>query len=130
MTPARPAGSSTHAARCRGDQTDCTLPGAGASSHRTQPSRRRTRHMTTKVRFSTNAGEEIVGALCVPPGAGKTGARVVVHEGYGRNEVMKLHCEHFAQAGFLALAPDRFQVKVANNDREMTGIISTFDFQK
>jgi carboxymethylenebutenolidase len=86
--------------------------------------------MTTKVRFSTNAGEEIEGALCEPPGSGKTGAVVVVHEGYGLNEVMKLHCEQFAQAGFLALAPDLFQGKVAKNDREMTGIIGTFDFQK
>jgi len=86
--------------------------------------------MTTKVRFSTNAGEEIEGALCEPPGSGKTGALVVVHEGYGLNEVMKLHCQHFAQAGFLSLAPDLFNGRVAKNDVEMAGIIGTFDFQK
>ena len=59
--------------------------------------------MTTKARFSTRASGQIEGALCEPPGSGKTGAVVVVHEWHGLNEVMKLHCEHFAQAGFLAL---------------------------
>jgi carboxymethylenebutenolidase len=86
--------------------------------------------MTTTVGFSTKAGGQIEGVLCEPPGLGKTGALVVVHEGYGLNEVMKLHCEHFAQAGFLALAPDLFHGKVAKNDDEMAGIIGTFDFQK
>jgi carboxymethylenebutenolidase len=86
--------------------------------------------MTTKVGFSTKAGGQIEGVLCEPPGLGKTGALVVVHEGYGLNEVMKLHCQHFAQAGFLSLAPDLFDGKVAKNDVEMAGIIGTFDFQK
>ena len=86
--------------------------------------------MTTKVGFSTKAGGQIEGVLCEPPGLGKTGALVVVHEGYGLNEVMKLHCEHFAQAGFLALAPDLLHGKVAKNDDEMARIMGAFDFQR
>jgi len=86
--------------------------------------------MTTKVSFSTKAGGQIEGVLCEPPGLGKTGALVVVHEGYGLNEGVKLHCEQFAQAGFLALAPDLLHGKVAKDDAEMAGIIGTFDFQK
>jgi carboxymethylenebutenolidase len=88
------------------------------------------KHMTTKVSFSTKAGGHIEGVLCEPPGLGKTGALVVVHEGYGLNEVMKLHCEHFAQAGFLALAPDLLHGKVAKNDDEMARIMGAFDFQR
>jgi carboxymethylenebutenolidase len=86
--------------------------------------------MTTKAKFSTRADGQLDGALCEPSGSGKTGALVVVHEGYGLTGATKLHCEHFAQAGFLALAPDLFRGKVAKNDDEMAKIMGTFDFQK
>ncbi len=86
--------------------------------------------MTTKISVSTKAGGSIEGVLGEPPGSGKTGALVVVHEGYGLNEVTKRYCERFAQAGFLTLAPDLFHGKVARNDDEMAGIMGTFDFQK
>ena len=43
---------------------------------------------------------------------------------------MKLHGDHFAQAGFLALVPDLFHGKVAENDDEAAKMIGTFDFQK
>jgi len=86
--------------------------------------------MTIKVTFSTKASEQIEGSLCEPPGSNKIGAVVVVHEWHGLNDVMKVHCEQFAQAGFLALAPDLFQGKVAKNDDEAAEMLSTFDFQK
>src|SRR4051794_40586818 len=112
MTPARRAGSSTRAARCRGDRPEKRYkPPKGDRRHvRIGPdvtiAQRRASYMTTMVKFSTKAGGQIEAALCEPPGLGKTGALVVVHEWHGLNEVMKLHCEHFAQAGFLALVPD------------------------
>ena len=68
--------------------------------------------------------------LCAPPGPGKTGAVVVVHEWHGLNEVMKRHGEQFAQAGFLALVPDLFHGQVADNDDEAARLIGTFDFPK
>jgi carboxymethylenebutenolidase len=86
--------------------------------------------MTTKSRFSTAAGEQIEGVLCEPAGPGKAGALVVVHEGYGLTEATKLRCEQFAQAGFLAVAPDLCHGKVAKNDAEMGELVATFDFQK
>lgn len=70
------------------------------------------------------------GALCEPAGGRKTGALVVVHEWHGLNEVMKQHCEQFAQAGFLALAPDLFYGKVAADDDEAAKLMATFDFRK
>ena len=85
--------------------------------------------MTTMVRFSTQAGGQIEGALGEPPGLGKTGALVVVHEWHGLNAVMKLHGEHFAQAGFLALVPDLFHGQVAKNDDEAAQMIGAFNFQ-
>src|SRR6476646_8677718 len=85
--------------------------------------------MTTNVNFSTKANGQVEGALCEPPGLGTTGAVVVVHEAHGLNEVMKLHCERFAQAGFLALVPDLFHGKTARNDDEIATLMATFDFQ-
>lgn len=86
--------------------------------------------MTTMVKFSAKSGGQIEGALCEPPGLDRTGALVIVHEWHGLNQVMKLHCEHFAQAGFLSLVPDLFHGKVAKDDDEAAKMISTFDFQK
>lgn len=86
--------------------------------------------MTTEVRFSTTTGEHRRGALAEPAGSGQTGALVVVHEWHGLNEVMKLHAEQFAQAGFLALVPDLFHGQVAAHDDEAARMIETFDFQK
>lgn len=91
---------------------------------------KRTADTTTKIRLSTREGGHIEGALCEPPGLGKVGAVVVVHEWHGLNEVMKLHCERFAEAGFLALVPDLFHGRVASNDDEAAKMIGTFDFQK
>lgn len=86
--------------------------------------------MTTQLSISTRAGGQIEGALCEPPGEGKTGAVVVVHEWHGLNEVMKRHGEQFAQAGFLALVPDLYHGKVAKNDEEAGKLIAAFDFQR
>lgn len=86
--------------------------------------------MTKKVRIPTKASGDLEGALHEPPGTGQTGALVVIHEWHGLNEVMQLHCEHFARAGFLALAPDLFHGKVAANDDEAAKLIGNFDFQK
>ncbi|MBK8238894.1 MAG: dienelactone hydrolase family protein [Deltaproteobacteria bacterium] len=86
--------------------------------------------MTTQVEFSTQAGTRIAGALAEPPGAGKVGAVVVIHEWHGLNEVMKLHCEQFAQAGFVAFAPDLFHGKLAADDDEAAKLIAEFDFQR
>jgi carboxymethylenebutenolidase len=82
------------------------------------------------VGFSTAAGEAIEGVLCEPAGSGKASAIVVVHEGYGLAEATKLRCEEFAEAGFLAFAPDLFRGKVAKNEAEMGELMATFDFQK
>jgi carboxymethylenebutenolidase len=86
--------------------------------------------MTTMVTFSGKAGGQLEGALCEPPGLSKAGALVVVHEWHGLNEVMKLHCEDFAQAGFLTLVPDLYHGKVAENDEEAANLIGAFDFQR
>jgi carboxymethylenebutenolidase len=86
--------------------------------------------MTTSVEVTTNAGGHIDGVLCEPPGLDKMGALVVIHEAHGLNEVMRLHGERFAQAGFLALVPDLFHGKTAKNDDEIATLMATFDFQR
>ena len=86
--------------------------------------------MTTTIRFSTQAGGHIEGALSEPPGTALVGAVVVVHEWHGLNEVMKTHAARFAEAGFLALVPDLSMEEVASNDEEAAKMIGAFDFQK
>lgn len=86
--------------------------------------------MTRKVTVPTKTNEPLEGALCEPPGSGKTGAVVVVHEWHGLNEVMQRHGEELAQAGFLSLVPDLFHGRVASTDAEAAAMITTFDFQK
>jgi carboxymethylenebutenolidase len=86
--------------------------------------------MTTMVTFSLGNAGQMKGALSEPPGSGKVGGLVVVHEWHGLNEVMRAHCQQFAQAGFLALAPDLYHGKLAENDEEAAKLIGAFDFQK
>jgi carboxymethylenebutenolidase len=86
--------------------------------------------MTTMVKFSSKAGGQLEGALCEPSGSGKAGTVVVVQEWHGLNEVMKLQCERFAQAGFLALVPDLYHGKVAKNDDEAATLMGGLDFQR
>lgn len=85
---------------------------------------------TTNVRFISRTGEQLEGASSEPSGSSKVGAVVVVHEGHGLNDAIKLHCEQFAQAGFLALAPDLHHGKLATSDQEMTELMRSFDFTK
>jgi carboxymethylenebutenolidase len=86
--------------------------------------------MITEVSFSTKAAGQLAGALSEPMASGRVGGIVVVHEWHGLNDIIKLHCEQFAHAGYLALAPDLFHGSVAKNDDEAATMIATFDFRQ
>jgi carboxymethylenebutenolidase len=59
--------------------------------------------MSTQVKFASKTGE--------PANAGKAGSILVIHEWWGLSDHIKALCDRFAQAGYLALAPDLFHGK-------------------
>lgn len=84
--------------------------------------------MTSMVKFPSNAGGQLEGALCEPSGTGKAGGVVVIQEWHGLNDAMKKMCEQFAQAGFLALVPDLYHGKVARDDSEAGQLMGALDW--
>jgi carboxymethylenebutenolidase len=86
--------------------------------------------MTTQVKFASKAGGEVEGALAEPTGSGKVGAVVVVQEWWGLNDTMKAKCERFADAGFLALAPDLFHGQRPKNEQEAGAAMGALDMKK
>src|SRR5262249_36537718 len=76
--------------------------------------------MTTQVKFASKAGGQLEGALAEPGGTGKAGTLVVVQEWWGLSDQVKALCDRFAQAGFIALAPDLFH-GVLPTAREQAG---------
>ena len=83
--------------------------------------------MTTNVKFSSKAGGQLEGTIAEPGGAAKHGALVVVQEWFGINEHMKALVERFAQAGFLALAPDLYHGKVVSTAEEAGKAMQALD---
>jgi carboxymethylenebutenolidase len=62
------------------------------------------------------------GYLAIPP-TGKGPGVLVLHAWWGLNDTMKAFCNHLAQSGFVAFAPDLYHGKVADNitDAETLG---------
>ena len=62
------------------------------------------------------SGTETVSAyLAVPDTAGPLPALVVIHEWWGLNDWVKEQAQKFAEHGYVALAPDLYRGKVAND---------------
>lgn len=55
---------------------------------------------------------DIEGVVELPAGEGKVPAVIVVHEWWGLNEQIKTTLERWADAGFIAVAPDLYHGKV------------------
>jgi carboxymethylenebutenolidase len=86
--------------------------------------------MATNVKFSSKAGAQLEGAFAEPGGSAKHGALVVVQEWFGINDHMKALCDRFAQAGFLALAPDLYHGKVVATADEAGKMMQALDKKK
>jgi carboxymethylenebutenolidase len=62
----------------------------------------------SELRIPVGAGD-IGGYLAVPPvGAGPWPAVVVIHDAFGLTTTARLHADHLAAAGYLAVAPDLY----------------------
>ncbi len=83
--------------------------------------------MSKHIEFTAGSGA-CGGELAEPPGSGKVGTVVVVHDWRGINDDMRSKVERFAGEGFLALAPDLHHGKVAANDDEAKRLMEVVDF--
>jgi carboxymethylenebutenolidase len=79
--------------------------------------------MTTHVTFGAVSGE-----MSEPEGAGKAGGLVVIQEWHGLNVQMKAKVDRFAQAGYLALAPDLYHGQIATSDADASAMMGKLDW--
>jgi carboxymethylenebutenolidase len=86
--------------------------------------------MTTQVDFASKAGGQVEGALAEPSGSGKAGGVVVVQEWFGLSGDITALCDRFAQAGFLAVAPDLYHGKRPKTDAEAASAMGAMDKKK
>jgi carboxymethylenebutenolidase len=79
---------------------------------------------TTLVKLKTKAGLDVAGALAKPA---KMPAPIIVlvHEWWGLNDQIKATANEFASQGYLALALDLFQGRVATNPEEARALIQS-----
>ena len=85
--------------------------------------------MTQPFAFSA-AGRTVTGALALPKGDAPAGALVIAHEWYGLNDDMKHMAARFAAEGFIALAVDLYDGRVAADTTEamqLSGALDTRD---
>jgi len=62
-----------------------------------------------------SGSETVTAYLAVPETAGSHPALVVIHEWWGLNDWVKEQAQKFAEQGYVALAPDLYRGKVAND---------------
>jgi len=85
--------------------------------------------MSKRVDVSSKGGQ-LQGELAEPSGSGKVGAVIVIQEWHGINDHIKSLVDRFANAGYLALAPDLYHGKVAKDDNEAGQMMNKLDFGK
>jgi carboxymethylenebutenolidase len=72
---------------------------------------------------------ELEGELAEPAGTTKAGGVVVIQEWHGVNDYVKSTCERFAEAGFVALAPDLYHGKVAKTKAAAAQMMGALDWK-
>ncbi len=86
--------------------------------------------MTTKrVSFSSNAGEAN-GALAEPAGFGKAPAVVLIQEYWGITPHIESLVARLAGEGFLTIAPDLYEGKIATNANDASKMMQSLDWTK
>jgi carboxymethylenebutenolidase len=85
--------------------------------------------MSQSVQIPSSTGD-LSGVLCVPGGDEKVPGVVVIQEWWGINEQIRATAQRWADAGFLAIAPDLYHGKLAANPEEAGGMMKALDFGK
>ena len=81
---------------------------------------------TEAVTFKTEWDDAASGFLAVPA-ATPAGAVVLIHEWWGLNDQIKAVAQEYAENGYLALAIDLYDGKVAKSPEEATALMSSID---
>lgn len=83
--------------------------------------------MTQRVKIPTS-GQDAV--LCVPSGEARGPGVVVIQEWWGVNEQIQAVARRWADEGFVAIVPDLYHGKVAQNADEAGAMMKALDFGK
>jgi carboxymethylenebutenolidase len=85
--------------------------------------------MTERVKIPSSTGD-LSGVLALPAGDAKAPGVVVLQEYWGINEQIQAVAQRWADAGFLALAPDLYHGKLAKTADEANHLLKALDFGK
>lgn len=82
-----------------------------------------------RVTISSSDGN-VEGALALPEGEGRAPAVVIIHEWWGVNDQIQSMAQRWAEEGFVAIAPDLYDGKIAKDADEAGRMMNQLDFGK
>jgi carboxymethylenebutenolidase len=86
--------------------------------------------ITESAAYPGVAGETLTGYLARPAGEGRRPGVIVIQEWWGLNEHIKDVARRFAQAGFVALAPDLYHGVVVSEPDEARKLVMELDMDE
>ena len=86
--------------------------------------------MATRVTFQAKSGGEASGEIALPAGEAKAPGLVVLQEWWGVNDHIRSLLGRFAEAGFVALAPDLYHGKIARDAETAGKMMQELDWTK
>lgn len=86
--------------------------------------------MSERVTFQSKSGAMASGEIALPSGAERAPAIVVIQEWWGLNDHIRSLLKRFAQAGFVALAPDLYHGTVTKDPNEAGKLMAALDWPR
>lgn len=83
--------------------------------------------MSERVTFTSSNGDTVVAAQALPAGDGPAPTVVVVQEWWGLNPQIEGLVDRFAEAGFVAFAPDLYRGQLARDATEADALMRALD---
>jgi len=84
---------------------------------------------TTRIELDSKSGAHIHGELALPAGEAKAPAVIVIQEWWGVNDHIRSLVSRFAEAGFIALAPDLYHGKTTKDGGEAAKLMGALDWK-
>jgi len=113
------AAASTLLAACTPSSSATPPPVVDSSQPTAEPGMESTGELQTGiVDYPGPDGQQLIGYLAVPPGEQQKPAVIVIQEWWGLNEHIKNVTRRFAEAGYVALAPDLYHGQVTTEPDE------------
>ena len=83
--------------------------------------------MSERVKIRVKSGE-ITGVLETPTAGANAPGVVIIHEWWGVNEQIQITAKRWAEEGFVAIVPDLYHGKLAQNADEAGALMKALDF--